>query len=122
MGTRTEYSVEILIDTNLSSISAEEAKAALRSSTAFDTIDSVAHASSKHITICCFGDVRGDYSAWGRHQTREIFRALGPCQVSWAWYYQDREPDDSDYFEEDDYHEMISPLEQLAQTAETTEN
>ena len=49
--------------------------------------------------------------------TKSIFQITGPCEVTYNYYYSDRDPDDAGYFDAEDYAKMIPPLEQLAQTS-----
>lgn len=62
------------------------------------------------------GTALNEYAA---EQTLKIFKVLGePAEVYWAWWYEDRDPDDTDSFGEDHYNEWLHPLEQLAEAAE----
>jgi hypothetical protein len=51
--------------------------------------------------------------------SKEIFRIFGrPVDITWAWWFQDRDPDDYTNFDEEAYWDMIEPLVQLAHCAD----
>lgn len=59
---------------------------------------------------------------FAEQQSREIFKVLGePAEIYWSWWFEEREPDDTDSFDEDYYNEWVHPLEQLAAQAEEKE-
>lgn len=72
---------------------------------------------STHDDIALGGGVGTDEAS---HEfAKDIFRAAGcPVEVTIRWWYRDRDPDETEFFGEDDYNKMIPPLEQLAGAAE----
>ena len=98
MGRSTTYNVEITFEGELSPGGEARIKALLENETEFDEVGVWYQKDAKTFVITSEEEVGGDYNDFGRDQTKIIFRLLGICEVNWAWYYQEREPDDSDSF------------------------
>jgi hypothetical protein len=56
-------------------------------------------------------------------RAQEIAKAIwaavkAPVAITISWYFKDRDPDETNYFTEDEYDKMFPALEQLAMAAE----
>ena len=76
--------------------------------------DGLTSNSSKYVIFTGEGPDVPYFKAWERVQTVEIFRALGPCAVTWVWQSEEgTQPYDAGYYSPDDCDPMVRALDTI---------
>ena len=118
MGYSAEFELEIEVEGEFTDEDVGRLKAKIGDDPDLYGMSGYARKDKKGAYFSAQGTTGGGLEEWGTTQAKRIMRILGPCHITFAYYYRERDPDDSQYFDPDDYADLVPALEQLAREGE----